>query len=426
MITTNEKLTEFKNNTKADEELSQVKSYIQNGWPKYYKDVHHKAKPYFHFRNDLFTANDLIFRNQQIVIPQIQRQDILAQIHAAHQGIMSCLKKARSSIYWPGMSTQIKELVLGCTQCQQYSRSNSKEPVISHEIPELPWQKIGVDFMEVQKKNYFVAVDYHSKFIELIPMIKKDCPSVLNALSKIIATHGFPSQIISDGGPPFNSSSFVSRLNKWNIEHTTSSPGYPKSNGMIERHIQTIKSMLLKSKENHMFVKLEYNSTPKEAFQSPAELLMGRRLRTLLPTTDDALKPNFNRKNILQSIAAKKKEIQKKNMKMKSLPKLQEGEEVFMQNDIRKWIPGKILDAATQPRSYWIRADNGTTYRRNRIHLKPAKLKPSLAVIKNSPFPEYGNRLQVIMNSSKEDPPSTAKKYNLRQNRAAPDRYGIS
>ena len=149
----------------------------------------------------------------------------------------------------------------------------------------------------------------------------------------------------------------------------------------------------------------------------------------MLPITDDASKPNFNRKKHLSHLR-KEEENSEKNMKMKSLSKLRKEEEVLMQNDMRKWIPGKILDAATQPRSYWLRADNGTTYRRNRIHLKPAKLnsskKPSLDVIRSSPIPEYGNRFQVIMNSSKEKPPCTEKRNNLRQNRAAPDRYGIS
>lgn len=44
-------------------------------------------------------------------------------------------------------------------------------------------------------------------------------------------------KLISDYGPPFNSMEFKIFTNDWGIEHITTSPNYPQSNGLAERSI---------------------------------------------------------------------------------------------------------------------------------------------------------------------------------------------
>ena len=38
-----------------------------------------------------------------------------------------------------------------------------------HDIPIRPWDVIGVDTFQLNKKNYLCVIDYHSKF----PIVKK-------------------------------------------------------------------------------------------------------------------------------------------------------------------------------------------------------------------------------------------------------------
>src|SRR5207253_463440 len=83
---------------------------------------------------------------------------------------------------------------------------------------------------------------------------------------------------------------------EWDITHTTSSPYYPRSNGLIERHIQTVKNLMKKAIEDHADFDqaiMDYNTTPKENLPSPAEMLMSRRLKTRLPIHPEALYPQW-------------------------------------------------------------------------------------------------------------------------------------
>ena len=66
-------------------------------------------------------------------------------------------------------------------------------------------------------------------------------------LEELFSVEGIPNEIMSDNGPPFNGKEFSSYLTGLGIRHTTSSPNYPRSNGFIERQIQTMKWLIEKA-----------------------------------------------------------------------------------------------------------------------------------------------------------------------------------
>ena len=83
---------------------------------------------------------------------------------------------------------------------------------------------------------------------------------------------------------------FENFCKNYGFVHTTSSPQYPQSNGEVERAVQTIESLLKKAQDPYKAL-LNYRNTPLEGIGlSPVQLLMGRRLKTCLPTNADLLK----------------------------------------------------------------------------------------------------------------------------------------
>ncbi|UYV80685.1 K02A2.6-like [Cordylochernes scorpioides] len=322
LVTTDEKIKRLQKETHGDHTLIQLIEYAKNGWPKYKTMVCDEAKPYWQFQDEIHVSDGIVYKGNCIMVPSTLRKEILQVVHSSHQGIAASKEKARSAFYWPGMITQVENEVEKCRTCQEYSRKNPEESRIAHEIPEFPWEKIAIDFMEVSGTSSILVVDYHSKFVEIRKLSSKRETETIMQLKTIFRTHGIPRTLVSDNGPPFNSTGFKNFAQKYEFKHQTSSPKYPRSNGQVERTIQTIKGLIIKtvkSGRDPNLALMEFNNTPKYDLPSPTQMLMGRSERH------------------------------------------------------RKWVPATVTAKNETPRSYMVKTPSGSEYRRNRSHLRPRK-----------------------------------------------------
>ena len=109
------------------------------------------------------------------------------------------------------------------------------------------------------------------------------------------ARYECPDQVISDNGPQFTSDNFQKLAGTSEFEHLTSIPGNPKANGKVEFAVKTAKSLLRKALDSGtdpcMSI-LEYRNTPTQGLDSsPAQRMMNRGTKTLLPTARSLLQP---------------------------------------------------------------------------------------------------------------------------------------
>lgn len=56
-------------------------------------------------------------------------------------------QKAREIVYWPGLMTEIENSIAKCSVCEKYRNLNCKEPLLPHDIPNIPFNKVGLDVL---------------------------------------------------------------------------------------------------------------------------------------------------------------------------------------------------------------------------------------------------------------------------------------
>ena len=111
-------------------------------------------------------------------------------------------------------------------------------------------EKVGSDLFECDGAYFLVTVDYFSNFFEWDHLRSKTSDEVIGKFKSHFVRYGVPEQLITDNGPPYNSGAFCEFSKKFQFEHITSSPGYPKSNGKAENAVPTAKRLMKKAKES--------------------------------------------------------------------------------------------------------------------------------------------------------------------------------
>ena len=161
----------------------------------------------------------------------------------------------------------------------------------------------------------------------------------------------------------------------------TSSPGYPQSSGKVENAVKTAKKLLRKAldcKHDPYLALRDWRSTPFDMLNSsPSQRVLGRRTKTLLPTSSKLLKikvPDVDQKLKLQ------KSIQSfhYNKGTRELQELKPGDTVRVQPlklGKKNWVQAQV-DEKVDIRSYRVRTEDDSVYRRNRRHLRRTRETP--------------------------------------------------
>ncbi|UYV67706.1 K02A2.6-like, partial [Cordylochernes scorpioides] len=363
-----EMLTKIFEAQQEDTTLKAVVNYLEQGWPDK-KKMSLALLSYWHVKDELGVQNGLLMRSCRLVIPASMKLEILDKLHARNFGITKTRLRARETVWWPGISEEIAETVRKCSVCIQEAVSKH-EPLIPTNFPTRPWQKIGNDLFKFENKWYLVVIDYYSRFPEVVQLDRLTANVVVRSCKSIFARHGIPKAVVSDNGTQFGAArEFANFARQYGFTHVTSSPRFPQSNGMAEAGVKIAKLILKKNQDPSLGL-LEYRSTPLENGYSPAELLMGRKLRTTLPIAPENLNPK-----LVDSQTLKRKEgRRRKDMKSRydrrcgamDMEELSEGDTVWI-TDMQTW--GIVKQKASTPRSYMVDTPVGTL-RRNRFHLR--------------------------------------------------------
>ncbi|CAM1298210.1 Uncharacterised protein r2_g773 [Pycnogonum litorale] len=126
---------------------------------------------------------------------------------------------ARSFVWWPRLDSDIEDVVRSCETCVDSHINPRVAPQLFWPWATEPWQRIHVDFTQINSQNFLLVVDTYSKWLEVVPMSNTTASSTVSGLRKLYATYGLPERVVSDNGPQSVSDEFRS-FHKMNcIEH---------------------------------------------------------------------------------------------------------------------------------------------------------------------------------------------------------------
>ena len=359
------RLEELKDAQQNDAVCLKLAEYSREGWPEK-TEISSALMPYYQFRDYFSVYNGLLLKSERIVVPAPMQIEILDKIHAGHLGVNKCRQRAIASVWWPGLSKQIEQMVNNCRICAR-EKPDQAEPLQPTPLPERPWQRVAADLCEHNGNNYLVVTDYYSRYFEVAKLENTKAETVIVHLKSLMARHGAWETLVTDNGPQFANDK-MSRLSvEWGFTHLTSSPRYARSNGAAESAVKRLKAILKKNEDPYIAL-LNYRATPLQNGYSPAELSMGRRLRTTLPAAPHTLAPR-SPPDIGQKEAdyrQKMKADYDSRHRARELPPLEPGDEVLIKDTKQEGVV--VQPAENAPHSHVIATPTGKL-RRNRRHL---------------------------------------------------------
>ncbi|XP_055523094.1 uncharacterized protein K02A2.6-like [Wyeomyia smithii] len=242
--------------TDKDELLQKVFGHVQTGWPKSIKQVSNELRPFYARKESISLVRGCLMLAGRIVVPTEYQQPVLKALHKGHPGQVRMNK-------WP----------------------------------------------EIIRTSTITS----SMTIEL--------------LFETFARYGLPETIVSDNGTQFSCNQFKEFCASLGIAHIRTAPYHPQSNGQAERFVDTLKRSLRKimpetqnsiSRSLQIFLSAYRSTSNKSAPDglSPAEILMGRKHRTVLDLlkhpADFVLQKNQHMENQFnRHHAAKKRNFEK-------------------------------------------------------------------------------------------------------------------
>ena len=229
--------------TRSDATLSKVIEWIQDGWPTN-KPLEPEFQQFWHHKDSLLVLNNVILLQEdsqtRVVVPNTLQANVLETLHSSHWGVVKVKQLARRYVWWTTLNSDIEKLTKACDICKQLATAPPQQ-YMNWPKTESPWERLHLDFAEPFKnKMWLICIDSHSKFpyVGVMETGQTSAQQTIQVLKDIFSIEGLPRTIVTDNGPQFISNDFEEFCNKHGIQHITSPPYHPPSNGEAERFVQ--------------------------------------------------------------------------------------------------------------------------------------------------------------------------------------------
>lgn len=275
--------------TTKDEVLQQVVLALETGsWPK-------SLRKYESVAEDLNVSNGIVIKRGCAVIPVSLRKKALTVAHSGHPMAAKMKSILRERVWWPGITVDAEEWVEGCQVCATTGRPEKPTPMKRSFAPKTAWETIAVDFNGPYAKlggiSILVVVDYRSRYLIARPIKSTSFEHTKKILDNIFEREGYPQNIKSDNGPPFNSEIYKAYCSDRGINAIFSTPLFPQQNGLVEGYMKLVNKAMATAlstgtnygEELQAAVDAHNAAAHTVTKVPPEEVMMGRKIRRRLP-----------------------------------------------------------------------------------------------------------------------------------------------
>lgn len=77
-------------------------------------------------RDELGVVDGVIVKGEAIFIPKMLRAEMKSRLHSSHLGYDSMMRRARNTIFWPGIAKDVKQLADNCEICRESKARNCR------------------------------------------------------------------------------------------------------------------------------------------------------------------------------------------------------------------------------------------------------------------------------------------------------------
>ena len=347
---------------------------------------------YNKLKDSLSVVDGVPMYGRRVIVPKCLRKDVLECLHSAHQCPVRMNDRAKHSVYWPGITSDIENIRNSCSYCNRNAPSQAMMPPMPLASPEFPHQMIVGDYFDVKGKTWLVLADRFSGWLSLHYFPREaTAADLIRHLKDYFSTFGISEHFSSDNGPQFQSSQFKNFLKSWGVEHRTSSSYFPKSNLKSETSVKSAKRIVMDNSkldgspdwDRIRRALMQHRNTPDTEFGlSPSQLVYGRPIRDFLPIRPGEFSPSevwvdcrekrelAMRKRILRG-------AERWSEHTRDLPPLTPGSRVLIQNQYgagkvaKKWDKSGLILEDLGFNKYSVKVDgSGRITQRNRQFLK--------------------------------------------------------
>ena len=424
--------------TSKDETLQKLRKIVTKGnWEQHKKEP--DIAPYYSVKEELYIAEDLVFRNERIILPAKLQNKIIVMAHeSGHLGSTKTKQMVRAKYWFPYINSMIEHTVGQRYECKITTRQAKEEPVKPSVIPEKPWEIVAADFGGPYPDGHYnlVVVDKRTRYPEVETTYLTGFKPTKEKLKKTFGHNGIPRRLESDNGPPFNSKEFADSAEEEGFEHHRVTPLHPRANGEAERFMQ-----LLNKTEQIAHIQgkdkagrrnavqemlMAYRDTPHPATGvSPYQAMTNRLIRTKLDYTPPVKEKPSQQDKVINERDERYKAKMDKRKGIKKHSFFQGDYVLVKQRKVNKW------STPYEPSFYVITRIDGSTVTARRIHdgrtltRDASHFKLSNAVMQNNESTDreeeaaeidYDNdwREEILRNTTEIDEPKQRKQPEIK------------